>query len=296
MSLRFMPSIIIAHSLGLSLLPQWKGSREKFQKLTTLDFTILSLTVLSASTWPALISSWTLSFLSVMTRSLKQLGYSLPPGSFYSNALRILFVSPNCPLSLNCWIFSTLTSGVCDLSSAKPLFLKSLLWTFSPPIFLLWIKPCFLSLFSLYSLFHDFIQDYINSILTTLKSIYSSGPLFHSPDMCVYLTSCVPLSLFFFLYLLCFHYALSHYYLSCKVLSLHFCFVPYTLFTWLLKRFFKILSQILPLPAQKSCLDSLFQPKYVIHVIAFYPPTTLLTSLPLSLHLGHSLLCKNSRV
>ena len=198
MSLRFMPSIIIAHSLGLSLLPQWKGSREKFQKLTTLDFTILSLTVLSASTWPALISSWTLSFLSVMTRSLKQLGYSLLLGSFYSNALRILFVSPNCPLSLNCWIFSTLTSGVCDLSSAKPLFLKSLLWTFFPPIFLLWIKPCFLSLFSLYSLFHDFIQDYINSILTTLKSIYSSGPLFHSPDMCVYLTSCVPLSLFFF--------------------------------------------------------------------------------------------------
>ena len=121
---------------------------------------------------------------------------------------------------------------------------------FSPPIFLLLIKPCFLSLFfSLlsFSWFHSELYRFYTHDSQIYVFIRTSFP----KSKYVYLSDCVCSSFCFFLYFLCFHYALSPYCLSSKVLSLHFCFAPYTLFIWLLKRFFKILSQILPFPGSK---------------------------------------------
>lgn len=255
-----MPSIIIAHSCGLSLLPHGKDQEKNSRNSQLLTSQYSQLTMLSASNGPALIS-WTLSFMSVMTGSLKQLGYSLPPGSFFFFLMLCVSscFSPNSPLSLNCSIVSTLTSRICDLSSAKPLFLKSLLWTFFPPVFLLLIKPCFLSLFFLYSLFHDFIQNYIDSVLTTLKFLYLSGPLFQSLNMCIYLTVCSPLSVFSYIssastVLWVLIVCLSKY--SHFIFALLLTLCSYDCWRDSLKSWVKSCHS----PAQKSCTDSLFQP------------------------------------
>lgn len=230
-----------------------------------------------------------------MTRSLKQLGFSLPPGSFYSNALRVLFVSPNSPLSLNCWIFSTLTSGVCDLSLAKPLFLKSLLWTLFFPSLLALNKTLFLISFSSllsFSWFHSGLYRFYTHDSQIYIFIRTSFP--QSRRVCLSDFVSSSFSVFF-----CISSASTTLWvIICLPKYSHFIFaLSLTLCShdcWrdLLKSWVKSCHS----PAQKSCLDSPFQPKYDIHVIAFSPLTTLLTSLPLSLQIGHSLLCKNSRV
>ena len=106
----------------------WKGSREKFQKLTTLDFTILS-------TYHAVCFQRTstdiMNLILYVSHDRKPETTWLFLTSWFFFFFLMLCVSscfsPNSPLSLNCSIIYTLTSRICDLSSAKPLFLKSLL-------------------------------------------------------------------------------------------------------------------------------------------------------------------------